>query len=549
MPENSTNSPMHPLSANAFIRALHGETVVDEKGEEVSFLIDKEIIVENVEVKESIVIDGNYFFGHIIIKSGIFHKEFNFENSIFFDSIIVSGGIFKKEIVIESGLFVSLFNISGGEFQNGFTIYGGCFLDEFFISNGIFIGNFEIIGGIFFKYFNITDAVFQGNFEIGNGIFLNCFEIWGGTFNRYLKIYGGTFKASLNLYGGEFSESLIICEGQLNKLHIQNSNIKKIEIRDLEVFIQEIEIRSEIQNEISINSAQINKLLICKRIKSSGNLYLKKLSLNQLSFESFENEGRISITDVRSGGVLKKDLKTGTIIETPAPSTFQILNSDMGSISFFNMDFDSFDTIIIKDSKLNEIKTINKHLPTSEEKKIYANESKEQNSHFLEKLYNHLYFAMQKQGNRTQEIKYYAEYLEFHRKNKLEKLKGTALIHKIFKQDWYTPLSLWLHKSTSSYGTNWLRAFLCIIGVGAVTYFAYAVSLPEIKFGFRYFTNNNLSFHIRYFFEFLLPVHKMTLIDHTNPTGLSALIDTLGRIFISFLIYQTIAAFRRFGIK
>lgn len=119
----------------------------------------------------------------------------------------------------------------------------------------------------------------------------------------------------------------------------------------------------------------------------------------------------------------------------------------------------------------------------------------------------------------------------------------------IFKQDWYTPLSLWLHKSTSSYGTNWLRAFLCIIGVGAVTYFAYAVSLPEIKFGFRYFTNDNLSFHIRYFFEFLLPVHKMTLIDHTNPTGLSALFDILGRIFISFLIYQTIAAFRRFGIK
>ncbi|MBA7548394.1 hypothetical protein ES705_40851 [subsurface metagenome] len=241
--------------------------------------------------------------------------------------------------------------------------------------------------------------------------------------------------------------------------------------------------------------------------------------------------------------------KVKSIVQEDAVSSFNIVNSDMGDASFFNVDFASFDTLVMKNSRVCDIKTTNKHLPVSREKKIYTDDEHKQNSQYLEEFYNQLYLAMQKEGNRTWEIKYYIEYLEWHRINKLLNLTKHNIFNALFKQDWHTPVSLWLHKQTSSYGTNWIRPFLLILFFGFIFYFGYVLTLPEIKWGFHYFNIENFSFHFRYYIEFLLPTHKFELISGTHPVGLSALLDIISRISIGFLIYQTIVAFRRFGRK
>jgi hypothetical protein len=55
-------------------------------------------------------------------------------------------------------------------------------------------------------------------------------------------------------------------------------------------------------------------------------------------------------------------------------------------------------------------------------------------------------------------------------------------------------------------------------------------------------------------FDFLNPVHKTDfLVDRFDFTldigGLALFIDNISRIIIAYLVYQTIAAFRKFGKK
>ncbi|MEQ9286707.1 MAG: hypothetical protein RIG77_07350 [Cyclobacteriaceae bacterium] len=286
-------------------------------------------------------------------------------------------------------------------------------------------------------------------------------------------------------------------------------------------------------------------------MRNTGSLYLKNLSLNSLVFEGFENESKISISDIKGGGkyhIKSEDFKDEAI-QNNDPSLLSIRKSDMGNTSFFNMDFLSFDKIGIEASRLSDIKTTNYHLPISSEKTIRSAENEKQNAAYLEELYNQLYLAMQKQGNRTQEIKYYTEYLEWHRINKCLQLDYSSPWKLLTQQDWYTPISLWLHKQSSNYGTHWVKSFLFLVPVGWFFYFLYALSLPEVNFGFNHFTFENISFHLKYYIEFLLPTHRLEFIPETNAKWWSNLLDIIGRICVGFLIYQTVAAFRRFGRK
>ncbi len=290
-------------------------------------------------------------------------------------------------------------------------------------------------------------------------------------------------------------------------------------------------------------------LRIKGEIERDGRLVLKYLSINQFLIKDLFNEGKISIIELKSSGRYINQVKhEDDLQEIDAnPSKIAFENSALGSISFFNCSFNSFDEVIVKDSRIDEIITSNQHVPVSDEKEIFTNENHEKDPQYLEELYNQLYLAMQKQGNRTQEIKYYTEYLEWHRLNKVNTLKARPFLNLLLKQDWYTPTALWFHKKTSSYGTNWIRSFLILLLIGLLLYFAYSISLPEIEFRIELLTLESVLFHFKFYTRFLLPTHDFILIKNTSPTGWSALWDILGRIVIGFLIYQTIAAFRRFG--
>ncbi|HEX4849381.1 MAG TPA: hypothetical protein VFV08_01180, partial [Puia sp.] len=51
----------------------------------------------------------------------------------------------------------------------------------------------------------------------------------------------------------------------------------------------------------------------------------------------------------------------------------------------------------------------------------------------------------------------------------------------------------------------------------------------------------------KYFFRFFIVTHDLDFMGAYNPTALSYLVDTVGRIVIGYGIYQTIQAFRKYG--
>ncbi|MEQ9425148.1 MAG: hypothetical protein RJQ09_12060 [Cyclobacteriaceae bacterium] len=95
------------LSADAFIKALHGDTVLNGRGEDVSFLQNQRVTINNVIVDEE-----------VYMREGIVYKN----------AISIANAQFISGFIIHGGCFESSFTFSRGYFQSGIKIYGGKFL-------------------------------------------------------------------------------------------------------------------------------------------------------------------------------------------------------------------------------------------------------------------------------------------------------------------------------------------------------------------------------------------------------------------------------------
>ena len=108
--------------------------------------------------------------------------------------------------------------------------------------------------------------------------------------------------------------------------------------------------------------------------------------------------------------------------------------------------------------------------------------------------------------------------------------------------------NLWLNMFSSYYGNNWIKAASWTLVFNSGFFLLYCLSIgyrPGWDIG-KFFTL------AAYSFEFLNPLRKADFLKHKLPgecEGLSVFIDYLSRIIIAYFVYQTIAAFRKFGKK
>jgi len=58
---------------------------------------------------------------------------------------------------------------------------------------------------------------------------------------------------------------------------------------------------------------------------------------------------------------------------------------------------------------------------------------------------------------------------------------------------------------------------------------------------------NSVNSTMMYFFKFFIITHDLDFMKGFKPNFLSYLIDSIGRIFIGYGIYQTVQAFRKYG--
>lgn len=448
------------------------------------------------------------FDGEVKISGGTFLKPVCIMQGIFNEKVLIDGGKFENLLSIEEGIFRQGFTVSGGEFA-GFVISGGDFEQRVAVSGGSFIKDFVLLGGRFEKVFHVE----------------------GGRFLGDVVFKGGVFVDTIHIDGGMFAGSIYFVDGEYHNIDVDNGKVENSFIHCLS-----FKLSTKITSQVIIKKgAKVNVLSFAQGIASSGMVYVESINLNQLIMENFTNKGTFELTSIRANDKVAC-LEQGSIGEKDKPSQVVLCESNLDNIIFNDVDFDSFDAIEIEAAKLNLISTIQRHFPTKGGK-IRSREQEDAAGKIAE-IYSQLYLAMQKQGYKTQEMEYYAAYLYWEHKAAKGKRKTFG--------KW---LSLSLHKYSTDFGQSWLRGIGLTLFVGWLFYLLFSCSLGEVRFGWQHFTWNNVINHTGYYFQFLLPTHKTDFLPHAKPMGWAIIWDFAGRIVVGYLIYQTIAAFRRFGRK
>lgn len=112
---------------------------------------------------------------------------------------------------------------------------------------------------------------------------------------------------------------------------------------------------------------------------------------------------------------------------------------------------------------------------------------------------------------------------------------------------WAEKINVWLNSKSNLHGTSWTRGILFTTLVGLI-FFQFTLLFYGATFSLDY---DNVSAATKFFMYYLNVAHKPDFIDEaygkdtSSSRSLYYVFDFLGRIFISYGIYQTAAAFRK----
>lgn len=481
-----------------------------------------------------ICIEGGSFYGLEVLR-GCFTKQFKIKGGTFVDSFFIEGATFQQGFVVTEGNFETGLTIYRTKFcptdglSHGFTIEGGDFSyvsinDSTFKAGDEHRCSFLISGGFCKGDFYIQKNEFKSDVIIRKGIFASLFNIVNSTFEQNLMIKGGNFETSLNILGSKFEKELIFEAEDVNVFRIGSFFQSELEINHLiiqpHVFIT--------QRIIIQKNAQITNLTLKQGITTSGSFYIYPIQIQTLTFDNFINEGRLEITGLEG----KND--------NQVKSSFRIIQSNLGNAVLRGVNFSSFSKIIILQAKLNNISTIQNHFPNTL-KQAYSTTlegtKQYQSPKEIAEIYNQLYLAMQKQGNRTIEMNFYAQFLHWQHKVAIKEKKVPAII------------SLTLHKWSTNFGQNWLWGFGWFILLSFCFYALYIQNLTCEKQTTDCLRQTQSFSFAKHYLQFINPIRKGKLIPWAELTASMVLIDLVWRIIVGYLTYQIITAFRRFGHK
>jgi len=120
-----------------------------------------------------------------------------------------------------------------------------------------------------------------------------------------------------------------------------------------------------------------------------------------------------------------------------------------------------------------------------------------------------------------------------------------------FDKRWKEKFVLYFYKISNDFNTNWVKGLWFTLLSTIAFYTLYIFTLPGLKImwqpqGWDYFLNS-VNSTMMYFFKFFIITHDLDFMKGFKPNFLSYLIDSIGRIFIGYGIYQTVQAFRKYG--
>lgn len=411
------------------------------------------------------------------------------------DLIFESGEVFEKEVFFDGGTFKNIV-FRGGEF-NKLLFRRGEFNGFVSIRGGL-IRNLILLGGNFNHWLGTLDGNINkdvdGSLLAEDDLIIERFEIEGGSYSNNMWISGGEIK----------SMEVKCVTGVA--IHFMPNDDKTFDSNAGE-YKKKFDSKPRIRN------------LLISRYSNKDSFYqFSDLALDKLMFENYTNLGSITIS-------------RATLI-----NELQIENSDLGKTTFIDCDF-SKNRMQFDSSKITDIGLAGALLPKPDNIRSKDESDVKQKRLALSQL-KKVYEMM---GDNLSAGEYRAVELDTYRS---------------------MPISAWekfnlgLNKITNDHGLRWDYALGCITIVAAIFYTLYCSALGfSLEFssnGWSLFWSNS-----SYILEFINPVRKSdflpkALLGISDPKLIpksAIIVDGISRILMTYLLYQFIAAFRRFGKK
>jgi hypothetical protein len=225
-------------------------------------------------------------------------------------------------------------------------------------------------------------------------------------------------------------------------------------------------------------------------------------------------------------------------------SEIRITNSDLGKANLIGCNLNEYEKFVFSNSKMLEVFIADTILPKKE--RIFTIPIKTSLYEILEQrrlALSQFKKIYENRGDIVMATEYHADEMETYR----ECLKTSPVLPS-GKERWNSRgerINLWLNRYSSYYGNNWLRAVIVTLSADVVLFSWYCRCL-KFKLGSDTAKFWDLA---SYSFEFLNPIRKADFIKDVPSTPQARAVDYLSRIIMAYLVYQTIAAFRKFGKK
>lgn len=421
--------------------------------------------------------------------------EFLVENEV--KKLILKCSAEYSEILFKGGFYSSTF--FEGDFKRRIEIKGNVVIENLYFESSVFHNRIDIVEGEF-GFIQFSRSSFSGLIHINDLTVLQ---------NRPRDL----IIKELTLHSSNFEKDVTVHISKIEALNCSNCNFNEVlnfnnynRLKDDPI----VAVRMDGINQGSIVVEQVYADITLSGI-NLGNIYFKDLDIDTLYLMDYQNTGVLTFSNIKTGYFLV------------------IQNSISGKMNFLNSDINVFKEIVIAESNLdgadfnkypNKIRAKSKS-PIAR----YGLENRKQRVSSLKNTYNQLKRIAKGKGDVDIASKFESRE---HRQLLLSKRLG------------FDSLLLFLNYISNNNGNSWIRGVFFTLGTSLLFFVIYLNTLGvDFKMEDQYPN----------FILFMNSFPKLQLEQFSvwNNGWKTQLTIWLARIFISYGIYQTVAAFRKYG--
>lgn len=433
--------------------------------------------------------------------------EFGDENYVNKDRvIIIEGQTFQNVSLCEDITYPYEIEFRNCQIVDSFYVLAGKFEKRFLIKN-CKTKNIVINGG------NFLGSLFINNNEVTGGIVISRQDKWVWTpSNVSIENNSGNYIAVENL--------------DLLYLAFHNNKVDRINLMNTLMTMDE---NGRLQTRLS---GSIKSLRFVMEPKSR--LFVSNQHIDDISFNGSLDDAEVIIDTVTVGKITFDDfIKASNSVVNflrfkphDSESSFLMRNCLMGDSSFNDCDFKSFSCFQIANSQLSKIQYAHTLWPDkisiASPDQLFPDQSYGQYNEFqLREVYRQLKLSAISQSDKFMEAFFYRnEMIYLHKTLSAKKHLGSKIV-------------LWLIRYSNNHKQNWILPVILFFVVNFIC---------AVLIGSAGMSNLRIDWNI--FFNLLNPTHRFSDLNVTTVFGTLS-VDFISRILTGFLIYQTIAAFRK----